>query len=82
VGGVEIHIKELANQLRQNGKIGNVIVITHKYNNDSDEVKYIGIHSDHGFRVYYLNIHYNKQYQITYPTFIYNFKTAVSILRG
>lgn len=66
--------------LNRHNKIGNIIVITHKYDHHN-MLKYIGIKNTHGFRVYYLNIHYNKQYMITYPTFIFNYRAAAKILK-
>lgn len=72
VGGVEIHIKELACWLQAKGL--SVIVITHKRKG------FVGLRNDHGFPVYYLNIHYRNSNMNTYPTFIFNFNQARRIL--
>lgn len=82
VGGVEIHINQMARLLSQHAKIGKVIVITHKYLTHShDPLAYSGVKNHHGFRVYYLNVHYNREHMITYPTFIFNFRQARAILK-
>lgn len=79
VGGVEIHIKELATHLNRHQSINKVIVVTHKYG-PPNSLEFVGKKNHHGFDVYYLNRHYSKEQMITFPTFMFNFRTVQKIL--